>query len=128
MLIQDVVKRSIPYKGRKYENMTVLQRLRCDLYNEAADYEHTMMHAYRPHFQRKAIKAIGDELVEIAQNYAWRYAKHRQMDLIDSILEVATDNRILEKDTVLLLLKNRRENIVKDLDTYQQQFKNMELM
>jgi hypothetical protein len=128
MLIEEIVKRSIPYAGRKYENMTVLQRLRCDLYAEAADYEHTMMHAYRPSAQRKAVKAVGDELVEIAQNYAWRYAKHKQIDLIDAILELAEDNRILTKETVITLLKNRKENMVKDLDTYQQQFKNMELM
>lgn len=128
MLISEVIERSRPYKGRKYENMTVLQRLRCDLFNEAADYDHTMMHARSPHMERKAIKAIGDELVDIAQNYAWRYAKHRQIELLDLILESATDNRILEKATVVALLQAHRESMVKDLDTYQQQFKNMELM
>lgn len=125
MLIEELVKRSIPYAGRKYENMTVLQRLRCDLLNEAADYDHTHMHERNP---KKADKLVADELVEIAQNYAWRYAKHKQMDMIDAILEIAEDNRILTKETIITLLKNRRENMVKDLDTYQQQFKNMELM
>lgn len=125
MLIQDIIKRSIPYKGRKYENMTVLQRLRCDLLNEAADYDHTHMHERDP---KKADKLVADELLEIAQNYAWRYAKHKQIELLEQIIEVGSDNRITHKATVLAVMSQRAENMKKDLKTYQQQFKNMELM
>lgn len=123
MTIQELLKRSIPYKGRKYENMTVLQRLRCDLYNEAADYDHTMLHARSPHQQRKATIAIGDELVDIAQNYAWRYRNHKMIEFIDELLAEGHGGGNWRR-----LLISKRAKIESDLKEYQQQFKNMTLM
>ena len=120
MLIEEVILRSRCYKGRKYENMTVLQRLRCDLLNEAADYEHTHMHERNP---AKADKAIADELVDIAQNYAWRYAKHKQLTTIDMLLKNGSGGGNWRR-----LLVEQKEAIESDLKEYQQQFKNMELM
>lgn len=125
MLIQDVIKLSVPYAKRKYENMTVLQRLRCDLLNEAADYDHTHMHERNP---KKADKLVADELVEIAQNYAWRYSKHKAIGLLDELIKSASDNRIVEKSTVIALMQSVKEALDSDLKEYQQQFKNMELM
>lgn len=125
MTIQEVIKRSIPYAKRKYENMTVLQRLRCDLLNEAADYDHTHMHERNP---KKADKLVADELVEIAQNYAWRYSKHKQIQLLDRLTSIAGDARILEKATVMKILEIEKLTLQGELLEYQQQFKNMELM
>ena len=120
MLIEEVIARSRWYKGRKYENMTVLQRLRCDLLNKAADYEHTHMHERNP---AKADKAIADELVDIAQNYAWRYSKHKQLLLIDELLgSKALDDRWSR------ILHIKKAEIELELQEYQQQFKNMTLM
>lgn len=128
MTLDEVTAASRPYPGRKYENMTVLQRLRCDLMAEAGDYDHTMMHAHTPHQERQARKHIGDELVEIAQNYAWRYAKHKQLQLLDVLIAAAKDGRIVTKATLLELMLKWDESIKSDLTEYQQQFKNMELM
>lgn len=125
MTIEEVIKRSVPYAGRKYENMTVLQRLRCDLLAEAADYDHTHMHERNP---KKADKLVADELVDIAQNYAWRYAKHKVIEVLTNIIEQGSDNRITHKATVLALADQLRKNAESDLKEYQQQFKNMELM
>lgn len=128
MVIEAVIALSRPYRGRKYPNMTVLQRLRCDLYAEAADYDHTMMHAWRPAQQRKAALEIGDELVTIAQNYAWRYAKTRQAELLELMIENASDNRITSKETVIAIMRSHLEAIQGDLTEYQQQYPNMKLM
>lgn len=125
MTIEEVVRRSIPYAGRKYENMTVLQRLRCDLLNEAADYDHTHMHERNP---KKADKLVADELLEIAQNYAWRYSKHKLIDILNTIIAQVKDNRITSKETIIALLQSNVDMASSDLKEYQQQFKNMELM
>lgn len=128
MTIEEVVAASRPYRGRKYENMTVLQRLRCDLMAEAGDYDHAMMHARSPHQERQTLKAIGDELVEIGQNYAWRYAKHKLITTLDLLIDQANDGRVLEKGTIIALMEAQRDMAAADLKEYQQQFKNMELM
>lgn len=125
MTIEEIIKRSVPYAGRKYENMTVLQRLRCDLLNEAADYDHTHMHERNP---KKADKLVADELVDIAQNYAWRYSKHKAIGMLDELIKSASDNRITTKATVIALMQSVKEGMESDLKEYQQQFKNMELM
>lgn len=126
MTIDQVVNKSRPYKGRKYENMTVLQRLRIDLLAEAQDYDHRMMHARSD--ERREHERIGDDLVTLAQDYAWRYAKHRQLRLLNKLLEQASDSRITSKDTIIQLMKVYKEGIESDLAEYQRQFKNMELM
>lgn len=125
MTIDEIKAASIPYSGRKYENMTVLQRLRCDLIAEAADYDHIHMHERNP---KKANKIAGDELIDIAQNYAWRYAKHKMINLLDTVIEQASDNRITQKATIIEIMKSHQEGMRSDLAEYQQQFKNMELM
>lgn len=128
MTIDEVVVKSRPRTGRKYENMTVLQRLRCDLYDEAVDYDHAMMHARTPYLERKTQKLIGDELVTLAQDYAWRYTKHRQIELLDTIIAQAKDNRITHKNTIIELMEAYRKINLEDLAEYQRQFKNMTLM
>lgn len=123
MTIDEILKASQPYSGRKYENMTVLQRLRCDLFNEAADYDHVMLHAWTPYRERQARKEIGDELVKIAQDYAWRYRNHKMIEFIDELLETGHGGGNWRR-----LLISKRAKIESDLKEYQQQFKNMELI
>lgn len=126
MTIDEIIKASKPYSGRKRENMTVLQRLRIDLVSQAQDYDHRLMHAYRN--QDKEHQRIADDLVEIAQNYAWRYAKHKMIDLLDKLIDQSSDNRILEKATIIALMESHKEAMVMDLSEYQEQLKNMKLM
>lgn len=121
MTIDEVIKASKPYSGRKRENMTVLQRLRIDLVAEAQDYDHRMMHAYRN--ERKEHQRIADDLVEIAQNYAWRYAKHRQKDMLEKLLKSGHGGGNWRR-----LIISEIARIDSDLKEYQEQFKNMQLM
>lgn len=123
MTIDELLKVSRPYSGRKYENMTVLQRLRCDLMAEAGDYDHAMLHARSPYQQRQTLIRIGDDLVTVAQDYAWRYRNHKMIEFIDELLEFGHGGGNWRR-----LLISKRAKIESDLKEYQQQFKNMTLM